>query len=86
MGEVDLMARDGETDMFVESKTRRAASYRAPEEAVTQSNARKLALTAQEYLQSQSLEEADKRIDVIGITIVEGASAVISLVRGVEVG
>ncbi|MEE8519000.1 MAG: YraN family protein [Dehalococcoidia bacterium] len=85
-GEVDLIATEGGTVVFVEVKTRRGSAYGTPEESVTRSKARKLALTAQRYLQINGLEQADWRIDVIGITLNEGAPAVINHVRGIEVG
>src|SRR5690606_10776232 len=41
-GEIDLVARDGETFVFVEVKTRRGRDFGAPEEALTPRKAQKL--------------------------------------------
>ncbi len=68
-GEIDLIARDGETLVFVEVKTRRNADYGAPEEAVTPRKQRRLTLAAQEYLKERGLEDASWRIDVVAITL-----------------
>jgi len=66
-GEIDLVARDGRTVVFVEVKTRRGTGYGMPEEAVTAAKRRHLILAARIYLSLSRLEEVDWRVDVIGL-------------------
>lgn len=70
-GEIDIIAQDGATLVFVEVRTRRSANLGSPEESVTVAKQRRLAELAQIYLQFR--EAAGKpwpdawRIDVIAI-------------------
>ena len=70
-GEIDIIAQDGATLVFVEVRTRRSANLGSPEESVTAAKQRRLAELAQIYLQWR--EAAGKpwldgwRIDVIAI-------------------
>ncbi len=66
-GEVDLIARDGEMVVFVEVKTRRRRSFGLPEEAITPSKRRRLLRSASTYLDENSLQGVDWRIDVVAI-------------------
>ncbi|HOU41061.1 MAG TPA: YraN family protein, partial [Promineifilum sp.] len=50
VGEIDLVARDGETLVFVEVKTRRGRAYGAPEEALTPRKAQKLLQLGAQYV------------------------------------
>ena len=63
-GEIDIVAKDGETIVFVEVKARENAAFGEPIEAVTPQKVRKIALTAQQYLVRHGLLEADVRFDV----------------------
>ncbi len=73
-GEVDLIARDGLTWVFVEVRTRRSGRFGEPEESVTASKAQRLTLTAQEFLSQRVDEDAglDWRIDLIAIRLGAG--------------
>jgi putative endonuclease len=70
-GEIDIIAQDGATLVFVEVRTRSSARLGSPEESVTIAKQRRLAELAQVYLQFR--EAAGKpwpngwRIDVIAI-------------------
>ena len=66
-GEIDLVARKDGAVVFVEVKTRRNSYFGLPEEAVDWKKRRKLALTAQAFLQSQGLENSPARFDVLSI-------------------
>ena len=66
-GEIDLIAREGEMVVFVEVKTRRQRSFGLPEEAMTPSKRRRLLRSASTYLEENSLQEVDWRIDVVAI-------------------
>ena len=57
-GEIDLIARDGETLCFVEVKLRKDASHGLPREFVTASKQKKLRMTAQFYLAAHDLDAA----------------------------
>ncbi len=66
LGEIDIVARDKGTLVFVEVKTRRTNEYGCPQESVTkdkQERMRKIALT---YLK-KSRWEGDCRFDIISI-------------------
>ena len=66
-GEVDLIAVDGQTIVFVEVKTR--SSYRKghPAEAVDDAKQRHLTNTAYSYLKKKQLTDCSFRFDVISI-------------------
>jgi putative endonuclease len=63
-GEIDLIARDGDTLVFVEVKTRRAGR---PAEAVTPEKQRRLTLAALQFLKRFDLLEQRCRFDVVAV-------------------
>ena len=67
MGEIDLIARDGEVIVFVEVKARENTDYGYPIEAITPQKVRKIVLTAQQYLVRKRLLGRDVRFDVVEI-------------------
>jgi putative endonuclease len=64
-GELDLVARDGDTIVFVEVKARRARGYGDPAEAVTPRKIRRLARTALAWLQRHDCLDRTCRFDVV---------------------
>lgn len=66
-GELDIIAREEGTIVFVEVKARASGSYGPPEAAVTARKQRRLQRTAWRYLEASDLVEVDWRIDVIAI-------------------
>ena len=85
-GELDLIAEDGDTLVFVEVKTRRGGAFGTPEEAVTARKREHLAKAAGLYLQDRGLESREWRIDVVGIALQRNGPAVINHVRSIELG
>jgi putative endonuclease len=67
-GELDRVAVDGETIVFVEVKTRRSDSAGHPAEAVTDEKRRKLTRCALAFLRRHDLLEYAARFDVIAVT------------------
>jgi putative endonuclease len=63
-GEIDLIARDGDTVVFVEVKARRRGE---PAEAVTLEKQRRLTLAALEFATRFGLLEQRGRFDVVAI-------------------
>lgn len=66
-GEIDIVARDGGTLVFVEVKTRADEDYGRPEESVTPAKQRQLRRLAQGYLMLQAAGEVPCRFDVVAI-------------------
>jgi putative endonuclease len=64
LGEIDLIARDGETIVFVEVKSRR---HGTPAEAVTIEKQRRLTLAALEFMKRHGLLETRCRFDVVAV-------------------
>ncbi len=68
--ELDLIARDGPTLVFVEVKARWSDDYGAPQDAVTPSKRRNLIRAATQYLRERGLEGEPWRIDVLALRLV----------------
>jgi putative endonuclease len=71
-GELDLVALDRDTVVFVEVKTRRSAEAGHPAEAVTPAKQRQLTRLAVTFLKRHGLLEHRARFDVIAVTWPEG--------------
>lgn len=68
MGEIDIIARDGHTWVFVEVRTRRNNSFGDAVESITHQKLFRMQRLAQLYLLQHNRPTADFRIDFIGIT------------------
>lgn len=68
-GEIDIIARDGKTLVFVEVKSRRSGRFGPPEEAVGRRKQRQLARLALAYIQRERLYlRVDCRFDVVAVS------------------
>lgn len=67
LGEIDLVARDGGTIVFVEVKSRYGTGYGLPQESVNRTKQKRLTMLAQWYLKTQKLDTRKARFDVLGI-------------------
>ena len=66
-GEIDVVARDGETIVFVEVKARTTSEFGGAAAAVTPSKMRRLAAMAADYLSRRRLHDRPCRFDVVAI-------------------
>ena len=73
LGEIDVVALDGETLVFVEVKTRASAAGATPEEAVTASKRRKLTQLALAFMKQHGQMNRRCRFDVVAVTWPEAA-------------
>jgi putative endonuclease len=71
-GEIDLLAKEKNTLVFVEVKTRTTGEFGLPEEAITRQKQAHMIHSAQAFLQDNGKEEGDWRIDVISIRKLPG--------------
>jgi putative endonuclease len=80
LGEVDLIARDGDTLVFIEIKTRKGRSLEYAKEAVDRRKRRQLSKVALAYMKANGCSEARARFDVVVINL-EGKEKEIEVVR-----
>ena len=69
LGEVDIVAREGDTLVFVEVKTRRDRSYGLPRDAVGFQKRFQLSKVAQYFLKVKRAEHMSARFDVMEVKI-----------------
>lgn len=69
-GEIDIIARDGETTVFVEVKTRTGVQYGTPEDAINSGKIRRLLRAVKQYAVAQGID--DYRIDVVAVQLDRG--------------
>ena len=74
LGEIDLLARDGSTLVFVEVKARRGPSGDPPEAAVDARKRARLGRLALGYLAARRLAEQSCRFDVVGVWLDEAGA------------
>jgi putative endonuclease len=74
-GELDLVALDGRTVVFVEVKSNRGGRFGAPEEMVTPSKQRRLTRLALWYLQRRGWLGRPARFDVVAVDWDGGGAA-----------
>jgi putative endonuclease len=66
-GEIDIIARDGDTLVFIEVKTRRNRRFGRPEEAVTPPKQNQIRRLAEAYLALNDLADVPCRFDVLSL-------------------
>jgi putative endonuclease len=66
-GEIDIVARDGDTVVFVEVKARATAECGTAAEAVTRAKQRRLVRMAIEYIAHNDIHDLPLRFDVVAI-------------------
>ena len=75
-GEIDIVAQDGETLVFVEVRTRRGDALGGPAESITATKEARLVTAATSYVQALPQPPADQRIDVVAIQLSPGGRLV----------
>jgi putative endonuclease len=76
-GEIDVIARDGETVVFAEVKTRTDDDFGVPEESVTPAKRRQIRRVAAAYLAENRLESVPCRFDVLAVEFEADGAAVV---------
>lgn len=80
-GEIDLIAQEGDSLVFVEVRCKRTNTFGTPAESITPSKVRKLVLTAQHYLEEQGLGDVACRFDVVEVVAEDGKLVVKEVLR-----
>ena len=72
LGEVDLIARDGDTLVFLEIKTRKGRSLGYAKEAVNERKKRQISKVALTYMKNKKCFGAKARFDVVAVSLGQG--------------
>jgi putative endonuclease len=76
LGEIDIIARDDKTLVFVEVKARASSRFGSPKAAVTPAKQRKISMAALDYLKRCGLTGASARFDVVAIDTAGGKTEI----------
>lgn len=82
-GDIDIVALDADTLVFVEVKTRFSKAYGLPVDAVTPWKIRALIKNAQLYKMLHSELPESLRIDVVSVDYTQGVSPKIELIKNI---
>jgi putative endonuclease len=82
-GEIDIVARDGDTLVICEVKTRTGTGFGTPLEAVTPRKAARLRRLAAAWTRERGVHPPDIRIDLVGVLRPRRGPAQVEHVRGV---
>ena len=80
-GEIDAVALDKGTIVFVEVKTRSGSGFGTPQEAVDRSKQRRLTRLALNWLQARGLTDRPARFDVVSVRLAPRGEAEVELFR-----
>ena len=69
-GEIDIVAKDGDTVVFVEVKSRKSEKFGDPQGAVGREKQKKISRISLKYLEEKHLYPCDARFDVVAIKII----------------
>ena len=83
IGEIDIVARDGDTLVVCEVKTRRGEEYGSPLEKVTSDKAERLRRLSARWIAERGVHPSDVRIDIVGVVRSSRGRAQVEHVRGV---
>lgn len=73
-GEIDIVAKDKNTLVFVEVKTRYSHKYGLPEESMTLWKIKSLLKTAKFYIQKMNWGDREYRLDFVGVDFANSSS------------
>lgn len=73
-GEIDIVALEDDTLVFVEVRARRHLSYGTPQESLSKAKIARLTATAETYLQERQPEAAHWRIDLVAMVLTKSGA------------
>ena len=81
LGEIDLIAKENGSIVFIEVKTRRSEAMGAPVESVTHQKRRQIVKTAQYYLKRYGIKDSPCRFDVVSVLVPPGEETKIEIIK-----
>ena len=74
LGEIDIIAEQGDELVFIEVKTRSGTFFGSALESVTVKKQKQISKVALEYMSKQNCHNCPSRFDVVGIQFQEGGN------------
>jgi putative endonuclease len=81
-GEIDIVARDGATVVFVEVKARTSGRCGVPAEAVTLDKQAKITAMATDFLARRGLRDVPCRFDVVSVMFGPDGKLLVEVIQG----
>jgi len=81
-GELDILARDGDTLVVCEVKTRSSQRYGSPFEAITERKLHRLERLGLRWMRERGVRPKGMRVDIVSVLMPPGGRRVIEHVRG----
>lgn len=81
-GEIDIVARDGDTLVVVEVKTRTSLSSGTPHEAITDEKLARLKRLGQRWVEARGIRPDGVRIDLVAVLRPRRGKALVDHVQG----
>ncbi len=69
LGEIDVIATEGKTVVFIEVKSRKTERFGEPQAAVGLQKQKKISMVAQNYLKEKKLNNVKARFDVVAVRL-----------------
>jgi putative endonuclease len=76
-GDIDIVALDGRTVVFVEVRSRTSTAHGHPAETVGYTKQRRISELAAAYIRRHRLEDCSCRIDVVAVTLPPGEKPIV---------
>jgi len=80
LGEIDIIAKDGKSLVFIEVKARKSEHFGSPKWAITPVKQRKMSMVALQYLKETQQIQTKARFDVVTVGP-EGKAARIEIIK-----
>jgi len=81
-GEIDIVARDGPTIVFVEVKARTSDRYGEPADSVTLHKQARISAMAEDFIARRGLSGAPCRFDVVTVRFGPAAALQVEVIKG----
>ncbi len=72
LGEIDLIAKDGDCLVFIEIKTRKSGSVGYAKEAVNKKKMKQISKVALTYMKNNNCLDVKSRFDVVAVSLLKG--------------
>ena len=80
-GEIDIIAKDGRTLVFVEVKTRASDAFGTPGASVDERKQRRIITASSVYMNENGLDDAPVRFDVVGVDTTDGKVSRVEIIK-----